>query len=795
MFDWLTGNSHIESLLWARPASGTMLVVSLAAVILLTLVLYRRAPGMPIWIRIPLAVSRFVMLCILVSVLFEPTVTVNRQQTTRKQLSVMIDVSQSMSIQDQRKRDTDIVEAAVAMGYVSSSSETDAREIVRELDGKQRRSIATASRLDLAKSVLEAAADTTLKDLGKDLDLNYYAFGSTLKMLKQGDDDGTNTLASLKAIESSTTLAESLAKLAGTGRGTPLAGIVLFSDGLDTSLRRSEAAISDLGEHGVPIYVVPVGIADPDDVSIHTVVIQEVAFSGDKVPVRVQIKSKGYEKRVAALRVELNGRTVSRKSISLKGGLQFEDIFFNVDIYEKMAVKVGVFIDPFEDEATAENNSTERSVSVVNEKINILCIEGSARWEYRYLRAMLKRDPRFKTTFIATRAQPEIARNSTEYIARFPELREDAFLYDLVILGDVDAEFFTAEELGILEELIRDRGGSLLVLCGSRFTPTSYGGTVIEQMMPVAFEADGEWEDIDDSVYPVLTPAGRSSLVMTLETDVEKNDRIWSRVAPLHHLPPLLLPKPGATILAELSDTSARNDSYPFVSWHRYGAGKCMAIASDRLWMLRFKMGDKYHWRVWSQSLQFLTLSRLMGEHKRIRLETDRSTYQNGERALLYAKVLDDTYNPENRSGFIVEVSSLDDAAATTYSLRLVPNVTKPGLFEGYFNPPAAGRYMVRSNADDEEYSNTTEFQVTDLNPEMSNTDMQLATLQRIADISGGECLSLSEFNKISAVVDRAPHVSTTLTDHSLWRNGWVALLLIVLMGFEWILRRRYDLP
>ncbi|MEM7397253.1 MAG: hypothetical protein AAF492_33455, partial [Verrucomicrobiota bacterium] len=303
--------------------------------------------------------------------------------------------------------------------------------------------------------------------------------------------------------------------------------IVLLTDGIDTASRRSESAINDLGEYGIPVYPIPMGLADPDDVSIRTVVIQDVAFSGDKVPVRVQIKSRGYEKRLATLSVKLKGRTVSRKSISLEGGLQFEDIFFHVDIYEKEAAKVEVAIEPFEDEATAENNTVERSVSVVNEKINILCIEGSARWEYRYLRAMLKRDPRFKTTFIATRAKPGIAKSSSEYITRFPELREEAFKYDLVILGDVDAEFFTGEELGLLEELIRDRGGSLLVLCGSRFTPTSYGGTVIEKMMPVAFDAGVDWEDVDDSVYPVLTPEGHSSLVMTLETDKEKKDRIW----------------------------------------------------------------------------------------------------------------------------------------------------------------------------------------------------------------------------------------------------------------------------
>ncbi len=219
--------------------TSSLIIISLIAVILLTLALYRRAKGMPVWVRILLAVSRFVMLCILVSALFEPTITVKRKETTKKRLSVMIDVSQSMSIKDQRKSDADIIEAATAMGYVPFSSKTDARDAVKELDGNQRLSISDASRLDLAKHVLEQASDTTLKDLSNDLDINYYAFGSSLKMLKHGQNGETNTLASLKAVETSTTLAESLSKLAGTGRGSPLAGIVLLTDGLDTSLRRS----------------------------------------------------------------------------------------------------------------------------------------------------------------------------------------------------------------------------------------------------------------------------------------------------------------------------------------------------------------------------------------------------------------------------------------------------------------------------------------------------------------------------------------------------------------------------
>lgn len=798
MIAWLFSNQQIEQVFWARPISNAALVAAFVAVVALTLFLYRSRQGLPTWVRIVLAVSRLVVLSLIVAVVFEPTATVKQTHTVNRRLPVLIDVSESMSVKDQRKRPEDVGEAAIALGILPlSATSEEVNRAALGLDDKQSRALVAASRLDLAKSLLSQSARTIFDSIGHDLDVSYYAFGKTLYRLGDGENGGAKALAALQADDPGTSIAESLETVAKTERGAPLAGIVLLSDGLDTSSRRAEAAVQDFGARGIPVYTVPMGIADPDDVSIRNVIMQEVAFSGDKVPVRVQFQSKGYEKRMADLTVLLNGRGVARQSVSLEGGLQFEEIFFNVDVHEKGVAQVEIAIEPFTDEATSANNRVERSVRVVNEKINVLCIEGSTRWEFRYLRAMLKRDPRINTTFIATRAQPGLAQSSSEYIASFPERRENAFAYDLVILGDVDAAFFTADAFLRLEELVKERGGSLLMLCGARYAPASYAGTPVERMLPVQFDPGASWEDVDESVYPVLTPEGRSSLVMTLETDQEQNDLVWSRVAPLDRVPPLLAPRPGATVLAELSDARSRTNRYPLVAWQRYGTGKCMIIGTDRLWLLRFKTGDKYHWRVWSQCIQFLTLSRLMGEHKRVRLETDRTTYPVGGQVMLYAHLLDDDFEPITQPGFEVEISALDagESGAEPQRVTLRPDASNPGLYEGYFSPPRPGGYRVEANANDRPLSNSTEFQVADLKPELANTDMQIEYLRRIADLSGGSCLSIQQLKNLPALLNREPQTTTIRTERPLWDNGLVAFLLVALLGLEWILRRRYDLP
>jgi uncharacterized membrane protein len=795
MIAWIFNDGQIERLFWGRPVSTEIMVGAFAAVLLLTIFLYLRRQGLPTWVRIMLAVTRLLVLGLIVAVIFEPTATVRQTDTEKRRLPVLIDVSQSMSVKDQRKRSEDIGEAAVALGILPhSSTAEDVKRSAMALDGKQREAVDSASRLDLATSLLSKSGREMLGVIDADLDVSYHAFGETLQRL--GKSEIKESLAALRSDSPETSIGGALEALAKTERGAPLAGVVLVSDGLDTSSRRTESVVRDLGTRGIPVYIVPVGIADPDDVSIRNVIMQDVAFTGDKVPVRVQLQSKGYEKRTAELTVSLNGRGIARQIVTFEGGLQFEEIFFNVDVAERGAARIVVEIEAFSDESTAANNRVERSVRVVNEKINVLCIEGSARWEFRYLRAMLKRDPRINATFIGTRSQPELAQNSSEYIAGFPEDREEAFAYDLVILGDVDSAFFSAEAFQRLDELVRERGGSLLMLCGARFAPASYAGTPVERMLPVEFDPEAEWEDIDESVYPVLTPEGRSSLVMTLETDRDENDLVWSRVAPLDRIPPLLAPRPGATVLAELSDTQSRTDRYPLVAWQRYGTGKCMMMATDRLWLLRFKTGDKYHWRVWSQCVQFLTLSRLMGEHERIRLETDRASYPVDGRVMLYANLLDDDYEPLIQPGFEIEVSALDvdGAAGDPQRVTLRPDKSNPGLYEGYFSPPREGGYRVEANAADRPLSNSTEFQVADLRPELANTDMQIDHLLRIAELSGGEVLSALEFQKLSDLLNNEPHTTTVRTDRPLWDDSLAILLLVGLLGFEWILRRRYDL-
>lgn len=799
MGDLFSQNVEVESFLFGRPLTTDIWFMIIVGVIAASFLFYHREKKLHIGLRVTLVAVRIAILLMVVAALFEPSAALKETREEKKTLAVLLDVSQSMSIRDQRKRPEDIKEAAIALGYMPLEEKEEAIQGKLPLNTKQRNSIAGASRLDLAKTLLSGSASKVFETLSNDLEIRYYAFGQNTSMLGQGPKVVNEEIKKMKALGQGTSLASAIKEVADAYKDDSLSGIVVLSDGIETGKKQPEAVAQQLGARGIPVYTLPIGIPDPDDVSIRNIIVQDVAFTGDTVPVRIQVKSKGYEKRTADCIVKFNDTEVASQVITFEGGLQYVDIAFDANVKSKRAVSLEVEIKAFGDEATSDNNKVVKSVRVVNEKINVLCIEGSARWEFRYLRAILKRDPRIKATFIAARAGDELALHSNEYIARFPEDPEDAFKYDLVILGDVDSNFFTPGEFSRLEELVKERGGSLLMLAGPKYSPSSYESTPVEKMLPVRFNAKEKWEDVGKGVYPVLTNEGRSSLVLTLEMDKNKNDKIWTHVAPMDRLPPLTDVRPGATILAELSDNGARIGSYPLISWQRYGTGKCMFMATDRLWRLRFRSGDRYHWRVWSQCIQFLTLSRLMGEHKQIRMESDRVTYSVGDQVRVYAEVLDESYEPvlqEKYDVFIgtIKEDDVDEENLNSQRVSLKPDTTRPGLYEGYFTPPGAGRYRIHASEDDEEFSNTLEFQVAEVKTEMASTDMQIERLQKIADLSGGQNLKLSQIGQLDQSVNKSLHKTTVRREQSLWDNWMFAFLIIGLTGFEWIVRRRCDL-
>ncbi|MBS3734071.1 MAG: hypothetical protein KGY99_04010 [Phycisphaerae bacterium] len=891
--DWLGADGR-GGLWFARGWPGVIALGLVAACVIGAILLYRRQKRLGRPMRVALGVLRALVLLALVAILLQPTIGVTDTTETRRKLLVLADGSKSMSVQDTRKREADIVDAALATGALPFATGEVHRELVRakaamraaerswadgraddaaqrQQDAEQavraarklladlpkaadrsqrplqqldriaerqanlgrsrpadaedwmtlarqqadlhnrlrrvarqvgpsptgltlpdRKQLATVSRLKLAQDLLSNPERNYADRMRDAYDVYYYRFAEQLERIGR-NETALPELAALEAEGNATNLAAAIEQAVNDHAGA-VAGVVVVTDGADTGGDSAIEVARRMGQRGIPIFPLVVGLPDADDIAIDSVIVQEVAFEGDTVPVRVQIRSHGYENRQTYLTARLDGQRVARESVLLTGKAQFEDIAFEVKRAREGRATLEIALEPVENEATDRNNRLTRSLRVVDEKIDVLYIEGSARWEYRYLRAILLRDPRLNVKFISSRARPELARSSRSYLARFPSEPEEAFDFDLVILGDVSKDFFRPEELDLLDRVVREQGGSLLVLAGRRHTPTEYGGTPLAEMLPVTFTGGQTWDKVGKDAHPVVTPDGRYSMVMSLSDSARKDDVLWARIKNLGRVPPVTSAKPGAVVLAELSDIGPQNIRTPIIAWQRYGAGKSLFIATDRLWRLRYKTGDKYHWRLWSQTIQFLTLSRLLGENRRIILETDRVAYRRGQRVKLLANVMDESFNPTIAPSYEVFVRRPDDDMSEPVAVQLESQPGRPGLFAGHFTPRQDGRYEVTVGKRQQPVANTAEFHVSAFEQELKVTAVQQDNLERIASVSNGQCLSIPEFAALPALLDQQRIQSTYIRQMSLWDTWPMAVAFILLTGVEWFLRRRSDL-
>ena len=76
-------------------------------------------------------------------------------------------------------------------------------------------------------------------------------------------------------------------------------------------------------KQGIPIYSVPLGLPSPPDLKLKRIIAPEVAFTGDNVPVRVQVDSSGFDGKTAQVILKMDDDEIGVQTPNLTGRSQF----------------------------------------------------------------------------------------------------------------------------------------------------------------------------------------------------------------------------------------------------------------------------------------------------------------------------------------------------------------------------------------------------------------------------------------------------------------------------------------
>lgn len=248
--------------------------------------------------------------------------------------------------------------------------------------------------------------------------------------------------------------------------------------------------------------------------------------------------------------------------------------------------------------------------------LKVLYIEHLPRWEFRYLKNALvdDRDVLCHTYLLCadkdytqSHSSPNGRRDASvkrhapffEPIERLPRDLSEWLRYDAVILGDVNPGDLGSATARNLEKYVREHGGGLILIAGSRYGPEAYSGTALESLLPVNPAVEKAKGAFDKTLRYSL---GSPHEITRFDEDQAKNRKLWEEA---DGIPGVLWyravqsAKPDATVLAEIKDPRA-----PLFVVRPYGRGRVFLSLTDETWHWRHLRGDEpYFYPFWKRAI------------------------------------------------------------------------------------------------------------------------------------------------------------------------------------------------
>jgi len=758
------------------------------------------------WALVALRVLPFLLLIFL---LLKPVLIYQTESPVRRNVVLLVDESESMMIADKVLNKVQLESAAYLLDLrdnpsprptpaeafrIPSPDEERAARLDLGLDEKQLAAVKATSRTALLRRALLRDGGDLLAHLRENYLFEVYGFSDKLREIPFDRDTKPSALVgALRHNGPSTRLGSALLRIVQDLRGRPVAGIILVSDGRNIAGIPPESAAEVAADARIPVYAVPVGAGGSRDIAVTALIAESVVFKGDEFPVSAKIASRGYSGYSVSVVFECNGKVVETKPITLTGKEQLVTFRYKRD--EEGKIRVRVAVRPQETEETADNNRAETEIRVIDKKIKVLMVEEIPRWDFRYLRNALLRDPHVKLKVYLREADREVAASDPLYLSRFPSTEKELFDYDLLILGGFRPKFLTQDQMDMIEKFVGKMGGGLIFMAAENVAPELFAGTPLEVLLPVRPVREARpWLD-PDRIEPKtgrrrleLTEEGKRHAITTLELEKDRNERAW-RDFPLHYwVADVGGLKPAASVLVR-SGSVRDGTAVPAVVLQPYGLGRVLYVGIDSTWRWRYKVGDRYFVRFWGQAVQFLTLSRLLGQNKRLQIVSDRDTYEAGETVSLSVRALDASFQPRRDEEVTLTVED------QTGKRRTIPAYLEPdraGVYSAVFKIPYEGHFTVSVEDGGEKAS--LEFDAKRARLEFRNSASDWAAMKRIAEVSGGRLVTLDHLDELPKLLGQNAARFVDRREQAMWDWPPFLILFLLVRTLELALRKYWHL-
>lgn len=550
---------------FARAPDGWLSLLALAALAALCYAVvwfYRREArmGASQRLRIGLATTRCAVIVLLAVIWLDPSIATYTRQTISATVAVLVDDSASMSI----------VDSPAAPDRQSPRIERVA-ELLRREDGGWLKRLAARNELRVYSfgerpALLHPPTPATAPTgNGRPTHHDGPRLGGAAADIGSGRPpaDTLSALARLTGSQTATDLGQALAAVLEDVGESPLAAVIVLTDGgLNRGLSVADAAAL-ARRHGMTVYPVAVGDPqEPPNVRVTNLSVPATVPLGDPLEVRVHVAGSGLsdsnvgvellvreaagagspvgrseerqdtELRVAdgeTSQVQEPWRTVGTGQLELRreesvgqpprrpAGVagsehpgeappesehapQIGELRFVVNPDRAGEFVYRATVSPVPGEALHSDNVREASVLVTDQPLRVLIVAGRPSFDYRFVSRLFERDRSIEVSCWLQSADTRAVRDGDTPIVELPRRPEELFQYDAVLLLDPDPRELDSAWAITVRRLVDELGGGLLLAAGPHYTARALADPRLEELTALL------------PVVPDPDPAGTTAL-------------------------------------------------------------------------------------------------------------------------------------------------------------------------------------------------------------------------------------------------------------------------------------------
>jgi hypothetical protein len=806
----------------SRVAQVAILVAVLAVVAFLVIRLYRyelrliprRTALMLLGLRTALVASLFL------TVSMKPALARTVSETVPSKVLVAADRSDSMAVPDPQRSAAEKLELAKGL------------KLTGDIDA--------VTRNQIVERVLSPDGANLLKAIGDKHLLDVIQFTQATGDLPREWEKLKPVFDELNAKQSGnafTDLKQPLIRAierGGTGEGK-LLGVVILTDGQHNWGLSPLNKARELGQRGVPVYFIATGAKDPPpDLAILSVkatppTVFKNAYT--TIEARVLINNLPPGKVKVTLHYpdapDVKKREPLVEEIVHDGTNGPRLVTFTARMDRAGTETLTVTAEHVPDDANdprkdtrPENNTRPVVVNVSPDKAKVLLVDGEIRWEFHYLHTALVRDETMETTSVVF-DQPRInavvedeARKMGLPDLTLPKDPEALMGYDCIILGDVSAGQLPLAERERLEKYVSERGGTLVLLAGKRSMPMEFlrDGEPIAKLLPIT---SPKKVDAPSGFQVALTAEGGQTGFLRMDANLGLSAEVWDNLPP-HYWAVTGRAKDGAVTLAHVPQTGAPKDptaareierNNALIVRQNFGFGKVVFVGIDSTWRWRFKKGDTYNHRFWSQVIRWAASDRaLVAGNEFVRFGAREPVYRADQEVEIVARLSDKVkkLGPDALAGARLIRKPKNGPEEVVGLMPLKPHPVIPRELDGAQANLPPGDYDVELVIPDiEEKLNGPDgkklrahFQVLPADTgEMLDLGTNWLLMEDIAAKTGGKVFPAAQAAELVDLLQSRSATREYAIEQKMWRSWWTLIVFVLLLSCEWVVRKLSGLP